>query len=109
MCYTQYIQVVYFDSEDEKFVVDFDYNLSTRSFEYGIVYDREMQTIDIEYETDDLTPECYCENQAYQEEDPFSLQELEQKKLCSCSFVFDGLEFVQTKACWEVLEEESER
>lgn len=100
-CFENNIMLIKF--EDGQFITDFAYSVNSRIWETDFTYDPIKKTIDISYETDDLTSECNCQNgleENYSNED----EEFVQKK-CACFFEFDGLNFELTKASWEKIKE----
>lgn len=119
-CFATYILVV--KNAGGTLKPEFAYNLVLRSWEDSLVYNPETKTITVDYETDGLTDDCYCINEASSEKteqetsDTDTLDEentdtKEQEsimKQCHCIFEFNGLTFELTKECSKKVSDESE-
>jgi len=99
-CYEEYVTMVHF--EDDHFVLDFEYSITSRLAEQRIFFDEVSLALSVFYETDDLTQDCYCDN----EDNSNNLNVLndeddQQTLICSCLFEFDGKTFRLSKHCAE--------
>ncbi len=97
-CFENHISLVKF--EDGQFVRDFYYSFDSRDPESDIEYDSESQTIEIEYVTDELTSDCYCDVEEEDKEYVDAVEELTPKR-CTCVFEFNKVNFELIKDCWE--------
>lgn len=97
-CIGSYIDVV--SVENGGFNHIFSYSVSFRSGweEQGVSYNPDLKTIYVEYETSDMTTDCYCRS--------YSDYEDEFRKKCECIFVFNGTTFELVKESWEKINEE---
>lgn len=95
-CIGMYIDVV--KIENNNYVKDFAYDLQMRSGSGGFEYDANKKTIHVEYQTDDLTRDCYCGS--------YSEYEHDFNKKCECVFMFNGTTFELIKESWEKITEE---
>lgn len=103
-CYESSMMLVQFI--DGAFKQEFYYRVSSRSWESGVFYDTESQTINVEYKTDDLTTYCNCTNEIEEEEKRGSFYDNESKRVkCHCRFVFNGVYFELVKEGWEAVTE----
>lgn len=103
-CFETHIMLVEF--KEGVFIPNFSYAVSSRSWEEGVSYDASTKTITVDYETDDLTPECDCSNYADPDTDEYSYDYDDETfvyKRCHCTFEFNGSNFELTKECWEKL------
>lgn len=94
-CIGSYIDVV--SVENGIFNNVFSYSVSVRGGG-GVLYNPDLKTIYVEYETSDLTGNCYCRNHSDFEDDF--------RKKCECVFVFNGTTFELVKESWEKINEE---
>lgn len=97
-CFEEHVTLVHF--EDDHFMLDFEYSLSSRLAQQHIFFDEDSKALSVFYETDDLTEDCYCEddnNSSY-----FNDEDELQTLLCSCLFEFDGKTFIVSKRCSEL-------
>ena len=99
-CFEEYVTLVHF--EDDHFILDFEYSITSRLAEQRIFFDEDSRALSVFYETDDLTQDCYCEN----EDNSTNLNVLsdvddQQTLICSCLFEFDGKTFRLSKRCSE--------
>lgn len=101
-CITTYIQLVNF--KKGTMASDFSYSLSTRMKDESdetIQYDDKNQRININYTTDDLTPECSCEDFDKIEQQRadsgviYEYDKTDYGKNCSCIYKFNGDTFVE--------------
>jgi len=103
-CEGNYITLVSF--KNGKFFCDFSYYLDTRGGTTpdsggSLSYDKESQTISVDYVTDDLTPECTCddyEKVSQKRADSGIYVQSDQTdygRHCSCVFKFNGSTFIQ--------------
>ncbi len=105
-CFEEHISLVTF--KNNAFTSDFEYSINYRDGETAnLSYDDIYQTITANYITDDLTYECYCENEL--DTNPDSVynsnvvaENLNQKK-CSCVFIFNGTTFKVNKGSFEII------
>jgi len=120
-CYGSYISLIKF--RGNKFVQEFYYSIDLRDYETGISYDPKTKIISVNYKTDDLTADCVCENggDGNKEESQGRVDEViletEEEVLaeeddipitrqCSCTFVFDGSNFMLRKKSSTIIETE---
>ena len=78
------------------FEVDFSYSLVSRSWEEGVHYDHEKNIITVDYITDDLTTDCYCDDEVEAELDDYHSVDSEEELIslrCHCTYQFDGSNF----------------
>jgi len=87
MCFDYNIDLIEF--EQDKFVVKFGFNLSSRSYDVNVLYDSKNKEILIKYFTDDLTPQCTCSKEV----EPNFGEDIPSKE-CSCKFVYKANTFV---------------
>jgi|AntRauTorcE11897_2_1112592.scaffolds.fasta_scaffold21196_2 hypothetical protein len=99
-CYESFVQLI--QPKGDKLESQFAYALNLRNgWDNPIEFDPETQRISAEYETDDLTTECVCEDQSDDEESYlYNQTENSQMKKCRCIFEFNGstFELVDSKA-----------
>ncbi len=100
-CFQSQIMLVEF--KDGIFHENFMYTLDSRDPNEGIDYDSKTKTITVDYITDDLTTDCYCNNSQKTEENSNEREEV--KKKCHCTFQFDGLNFFLKKKGSEKVKE----
>ncbi|MCL2597146.1 MAG: hypothetical protein FWD66_05715 [Paludibacter sp.] len=113
-CCGDYITLLRF--ENGKPICEFSYDLQTRCgglSEYltawdteTISYDKITKTITIEYATDDLTSDCYCEQKCYDDDTYRGSSHFYEEgipKHCRCVFVFNGETFELNESYWEII------
>lgn len=82
-CFTTFIQLINSNLK-EVFV----YSSMHRNLNDGAFYNPKTQTIQVHYQTDDLTPNCNCENNTDTQQNAILT--------CNCTFVFNGYTFERT-------------
>ncbi|MEO1513481.1 MAG: hypothetical protein AAFV95_00665 [Bacteroidota bacterium] len=89
-CFETHVSMVGY--EDGVFKTFFHYSITSRDATTGVTYEPETQRIVVDYETDDLTPECDCgqESEFTSVEEEF---DFDSTWNCHCSFQFNGLNF----------------
>ncbi len=100
-CFLSSIMLVKF--KDGVFHQDFLYSLDSRNPTEGIEYNSKTKKITVDYVTDDLTTDCYCNNSQKTEENSNEREEV--KKKCHCTFQFNGLNFFLMKKGSEKVKE----
>ncbi|MDR0872145.1 MAG: hypothetical protein LBN27_01590 [Prevotellaceae bacterium] len=98
-CFETSIELVQF--KDGEWINDFSYSVESRSYNEVLLYDPKTKTISVEYETDDLTQSCTCEQKQEPEYDSYF--DWNNRKSCECTFVFNGETFELAKQCWEII------
>lgn len=99
MCFGSSIILV--KPENNTFKLDFAYSFSSRNPESTIHYDPDQKTIEVNYETDDLTTSCDCVNQAIF--DDMLLEIDETNYACTCVFKFNQTTFETVKAIEKII------
>ena len=97
-CFEEHVTLVHF--ENGRFVLDFEYAVTSRVAEQRIFFDADSKALSVFYETDDLTPECYCTDENLEDEgSPFGGYDDDalETAVCSCLFEFNGQTFELTK------------
>ena len=101
-CFETHVMLVKFDAG--LFKCEFYYSVNSRSWETGVKYNSKTKTITVDYETDDLTPECGCLNNSEDEIiTDYDAEPIRQK--CHCEFGFNGLNFELLKEHRETIKE----
>ncbi len=106
LCFEEHISLVQF--KNNAFEIDFEYGINYRDGETAnLTYNEINQTITATYVTDDLTYECYCENELDTNPDSAYNSDLKEENLkpkkCSCTFIFNGTTFETQKASFEMV------
>lgn len=112
-CFSTYVSVESVDSTG--FKTEFYHSVNLRDWEGGVVYNKETNTITVDYITDDLTTECACynfEDFDEDEQDIFGFIEdnsfegdPEKPKKCHCTYQYNGETFELVKESWEKVQE----
>ncbi|WP_299277013.1 hypothetical protein [uncultured Psychroserpens sp.] len=102
-CFEEYVTLTHF--EDNTLQLDFEYSVVSRVAEQRIFYEAFSKSLSVFYDTDDLTTDCYCEdqdlnNRIYEEDDTEDIQESSTYS-CSCLFEFSKDTFKLLKQCAE--------
>lgn len=104
-CFETNIMLVQF--RDSVFEQDFTYSVNSRSWEGGITYHPDSNTITVDYLTDNLTTYCGCSISNEEYDYHFNKEESEyETKKCHCTFEFNGSTFEVMKESWERVKEE---
>ncbi len=110
-CYIEYITLVHF--EKDNFVLDFEYSLESRDYDQKIYFDEGTKSLSVFYDTDDLTEDCFCSNEAsnnYWHDNSNDSQLNSDGELirlsCSCLFDFDGKTYKLSKRCSKIIKKE---
>ncbi|WP_075340664.1 hypothetical protein [Tenacibaculum agarivorans] len=92
-CFYNHIQLVCF--KEGKFETDFYYAIESRGLDTDISYDTEEKKIEVNYVTDDLTPNCACVSNEKRINTNVNGEII--KKECYCTFFFNGTTFELAK------------
>jgi len=112
-CFSTYVSVESADSTG--FKTEFYHSVNLRDWEGGVVYNKETNTITVDYITDDLTTECACYNFEDFDEDQQDIFGFiednsfegnpEKPKKCHCTYQYNGEAFELIKESWEKVQE----
>ncbi len=95
LCFTTGVLLV--KLEDGIFKKEFAYSVTSRSWEDGVRYNPETQTIVADYITNLYSPDCLCNHHPLPEKESDDIGEKAEKK-CHCAFEFNGSTFELTQS-----------
>ncbi|MCT4622904.1 MAG: hypothetical protein N4A46_04715, partial [Schleiferiaceae bacterium] len=89
-CFSSYIQLLSY--RNNQFYLEFEYHAESRDWGEPIWVSEDLKTVEVFYQTDDLTPECDCEKL-----EDGSISRYDNPINCKCVFEFDGSTYVKKK------------
>jgi hypothetical protein len=87
-CFSKYIQLLSY--RNNQFYLEFEYHTESRDWGETIWVSEDLKTIEVFYQTDDLTPECNCKTL-----EDGAMSRYDNPIDCKCIFEFNGVTYVK--------------
>ena len=97
-CFQSFAQLL--SLNEGVFQEEFNVDINSRSWEGGISYNPDNMIITVDYQTDDLTEDCFCAHDPMDDE-YIEYRDSNWEKSCFCIYKFTGQNFELMESSWK--------